>query len=237
MCEINQYIKKDTMPKDSVDIDNLNSTYKLKLEPEKGSRYYYDKLMQMGEDKKNQMKNDFGEPMDMELTWEEFGKLTDTEKELVRKQVEYKLKEIAEEVQKSRGIVPSELAEMIADLFKPIESKLDWKAQLRRFTGSCSEIITKSSRKKFNKRFPGNPALRFKPKKHIACIIDTSGSMNTKELYEGLNEFYHMKKAGALVTILECDAALQRVYKMKNVPDVQVHGRGGEMCATLYSNI
>ena len=161
--------------------------------------------------------------------WKEFEGMSEADKKLLGKQIDHQLKEIAEQINKSRGTIPSEIADYINGLFEIVEPVIDWKAYLRRFNGMATKIYTKKTRRKLNKRFVGNPALKIKQRKNTLVAIDTSGSVGAKDLQEFFNEIHHIYKTGTEIDIIECDAAIQRVYKYdgKQKEKIDVKGRGG----------
>ena len=161
--------------------------------------------------------------------WKQFEGMDDAEKKLMEKQIEYQLKETAEQVKKQRGHIPGELKELIDSLYVSEEPVLDWRAYLRRFNGMASKIYTKKTRRKPNKHFYGNPALKIKQKKNTLVAIDTSGSVSKDDLKEFLSEIHHIYKTGTQVTVIECDATIGRVYEYtgKNKEALEVTGRGG----------
>jgi predicted metal-dependent peptidase len=109
------------------------------------------------------------------------------------------------------------------------EAVIDWRSYLRRFNGMASKVYTKKTRRKPNKRFFGNPALKIKQKKNTLVAIDTSGSVSKDDLREFLSEIHHIYKTGTQITVIECDATIGRVYeyKGKTEEDAEVTGRGG----------
>jgi predicted metal-dependent peptidase len=161
--------------------------------------------------------------------WKEFEGMSEADKKLLGKQIDHQLKEIAEQINKSRGTIPSEIADYINGLFEIVEPVIDWKAYLRRFNGMATKVYTKKTRRKLNKRFVGNPALKIKQRKNTLVAIDTSGSVGAKDLQEFFNEIHHIYKTGTEIDIIECDAAIQRVYKYdgKQKEKIDVKGRGG----------
>ena len=161
--------------------------------------------------------------------WKQFENMDEAEKKLMEKQIEHQLKETADQVQKQRGHIPGELKELIEGLYVSEEPVLDWRAYLRRFNGMASKVFTKKTRRKPNKRFYGNPALKIKQKKNTLVAIDTSGSVRPEDLKEFLSEIHHIWKTGTQITVVECDASIGRVYeyKGKNEESLQVTGRGG----------
>lgn len=161
--------------------------------------------------------------------WEEaFGKgVTEAERKLMQKQIEYQIKDIVENQIKDRGYIPGELKSMIDALYEIIPPAIDWKQYLRRFFGNSNKTYTKKSRRKYNKRYPENPALKIRTKKHVLVAIDTSGSVSDGEVKEFFSEIYHIYKTGVKISIAECDAVLHRVYEYDGTPPEYVHGRGG----------
>ncbi len=66
---------------------------------------------------------------------------------------------------------------------------------------------------------------------NIVVIIDTSGSMDIKDVKEGLSGCKNIieKDRHCLLTVLECDAKLQKEYVIKKIDDIdfKIKGRGG----------
>jgi predicted metal-dependent peptidase len=228
--EINQYIEDKYKGEkwDGLEI-HKEPFAKLNLEPKQGTKYYYSMLQ---EEIQNNPEGDIAEFMEgmdpMHELWEAFDGLSDAEKKLIAKQIDHQLKEIADQVNKNHGTIPGELKDYVLGLFEMEEPVLDWKAYLRRFNGMSQKILTKKTRRKPSRRYPSNPALKIKPKKRTLVAIDTSGSVNNNELIEFFNEIYHMYKTGTEITVVECDAQIQREYEYKGVlEEIKVAGRGG----------
>lgn len=233
----------------------LDDFEELKLEPKKGTDYYYKKLQeaqQPGPDGKSQcpyldqlMGNGDGngdgdcngpggtgdprDPHHSHKTWKEFDNLSEAEKKLVEKQIDYQLKNVAEQIKKTRGYVPGEIKDYIDGLFNEIPPKFDWKGFLRMFVGGSIKTYTKKTRRKLSRRYDGNPGLRVKQKKHVLVAIDTSGSVSNSELIEFFSEIHHMFKTGADITVIQCDSAISNIKSYKKPEDgkIQIHGRGG----------
>lgn len=212
------------------------------LDPKKGTDYYYDKLSETIDQTGNSSCSNLNdllnngdsdavkiEPHWEHSTWKEFDDLSEAEKKMIQKQIDYQLKELVDQVQKSRGNIPGELAGYIAGLFEEIPPKFDWKGYLRMFTGGSVKTYTKKTRRKLSRRYSENPGLRIKQKKHILVAIDTSGSVSNDELVEFFNEINHMHKTGADVTVIQCDTSISHIGAFKKPEDgkIKVHGRGG----------
>lgn len=240
--EVNQYIRPEDTCKDWIFL----STYpELNLEPKKGFLYYYEKLMQAHKDGTSPnldqqlaamamqggrgvlVLGPGGEHLPDHSLWSEFDSLSEAEKKLVQKQLDYQLQEVADSVVKSRGTIPSELEEYIRKLSHKEPPKFDWRGYLRRFAGGSTKVYTKKLRRKFNKRFEDNPGLKIKPRKHVLVAVDTSGSVSGKELVEFFHEIDHIHRTGAEVTIVQADAAISHISPYKKGLDVVIHGRGG----------
>jgi predicted metal-dependent peptidase len=242
--EINQYIDIEWLPTGEY-APQLPETYpELKLEPKKGTMYYYEKLMQ---GKKNgncpNLNAMLGAMAAKQATctmpdggqngvpdhsmWDELEKLDEATQKLIKVQTGHILKEAADQVVKSRGTIPGEFEEILKRLDELDPPKFDWKGYLRRFAGGSTKVYTKKTRRKFNKRYEDNPGLKIKQRKHILVAIDTSGSVSTNELKEFLQEIYHIHKTGAEITIVEADAAIRYIAKFDPKKDFEIHGRGG----------
>lgn len=253
--EINQFIEKEWKGKTWNGLEIDKKPFKeLNLPKKAGTRVYYDLLYKEAKDNPNgdvakllgalkdaanngtgsTIKVTLGDGTEMDVPcshemWSEFEGMSEADKKLLGKQIDHQLKEVANTINKQRGTIPSELSEYINGLFEIVEPVIDWKSYLRRFNGMATKVYTKKTRRKLNKRFAGNPALKIKQRKNTLVAIDTSGSVSNKDLEEFFNEIHHIYKTGTEVDIIECDAAIQRVYKYdgKQKDKIEVKGRGG----------
>lgn len=230
-CEINQDLQN--LPDGVVDYNKFKTQF-TDLEEKAGSRYYYkyfsNIINQSGgggstealgagqgeDDKKGSHEH-----------WKDFEDLTDAEKELVEQQTDYLAKNTAEQVKKMRGTIPAEFASYIDSLFEQKPPVFNWKAYFRRLLGIAIDTAVKPTRKRPSKRFDDAPGLRHKQKHSILVGIDTSGSVSDKELADFFSEINHVYKTGAKVEIIECDAAIHRMYQYKGKFDGKISGRGG----------
>ena len=163
-------------------------------------------------------------------TWKEFDNLSEADKKLIKSQLDHQVKSIVDSQTKEardRGFIPGELQSYIDELFTIKPPSYDWKQLFRKFSGTSTKVYTKKSRRKLNRRFTENPALKIKFKKHVLVGVDTSGSVSNKDLIEFFNEIHHMHKTGVTVTIAEGDADIHNVYEFKGKIPETVSGRGG----------
>jgi len=160
-------------------------------------------------------------------SWEEFDSLDEATKKLIKTQTEHIIKEVAEQVEKSRGHIPGEMAELLKRINELAPPKFNWRGYLKRFVGGSIKTFTRMSRHKPNFRYLENPGLKHKHRRHILVAIDTSGSVCTDELKEFLNEIYHIQRTGTEVTLVQCDSAISHIGKFDPKKDLEIHGRGG----------
>lgn len=243
--EINQYIDPEFLPPGPQLIENFPE---LDLKPKQGTNYYYEKLLTASKDpgfcpNLDKMLDgaNGGEPSveisikgnskEINLpehgTWEEFDDLDEATKKLIKTQTEHILKEVADQVTKSRGTVPNEISEILAKIKELDPPKFNWRGYLRRFVGGSIKTFSKMSRQKPNFRYTENPGLKHKEKRRILVAIDTSGSVSTNELNEFLGEIHHIHKTGTEVMIIQCDTAISYLGKFNPKQEFKIHGRGG----------
>lgn len=251
--EINQYIEDSYKDETWDGLEITNAPWAaLNLPVKAGTRKYYELIKQEEQNNPDgdvakymdaaRAANGDGEPREITLEdgtkvtvtathefWKQYENMDEAEKKLMEKQIEHQLKDTAEQVQRQRGTVPGELKELIDSLYVSEEAVIDWRAYLRRFNGMASKVFTKKTRRKPNKRFYGNPALKIKQKKNTLVAVDTSGSVSKDDLKEFLSEIHHIWKTGTQVTVVECDATIGRVYEYTGKAEEakEVTGRGG----------
>ena len=222
--EINQYIDRDWLPAEGIFLDTFPT---LSLPIKAGTNAYYKLLQQAHEDGTSPELDNLMEQGDSHFTWGEGGEeLSESEKKLIQKQIEHQLKSIAETC-KTQGNIPGHFSELIDSLFNVEAPKFDWKGYLRRFAGNSNKIYTKKTRRKPNKRYDGNPALKIKTRNHVLLAVDTSGSVKTSELKEFIAEMHHIYKTGSEITVIQCDTVIYDIEPFNPKKEFKIQGRGG----------
>lgn len=160
-------------------------------------------------------------------TWSGFDDIPDATKQLMQNNINTILKNTAEQVEKMHGTIPGEFSELIDKLRKKKPEVFNWKVYFRRLLGSIYDVNIRSTRRKVSKRFEEAAGIQHKKKVSILVAIDTSGSVSQKELQEFFSEIDYAYKAGARITILQCDTRINAIedYDGKNIPEIK--GRGG----------
>jgi len=136
---------------------------------------------------------------------------------------------VQEAYQKSRGNVPGNIKQMIDDILK---SKVNWRAILRNFVAKRRSTKKSPTWRKRSRRLgtmvPGNKKNR---KLNLVVAVDTSGSVSDKELALFSGEIQKIFQNGADITVIECDAHIQNVYKydkkLEKKGGMTFAGRGG----------
>lgn len=206
--------------------DNENSEEQSQGKPEKGE----------GEEQDSQERQESQYPEEFEAevkqfddhsNWDDFDKIPEATKQLMQNNINTILKNTAEQVEKMHGTIPGEFSELIEKLRKKKPEVFNWKAYFRRLLGSIYDVNIRSTRRKESKRFSEAAGIQHKKKVSILVAIDTSGSVSQTEFQEFFSEIDYAYKAGARITILQCDTRINSIeeYDGKNIPEIK--GRGG----------
>ena len=174
------------------------------------------------EDKQNLKRN----AQDIKHTlWEEYQKMSSTEKRLIKDQIEHQLKETAKAV--GEGSWPSELKGYLTKLITPKPPIFNWKGYFRRLLGVSYDINLKKTKRKESLRFPDATGLKKNKKYQILVAIDTSGSVSRQNYKDFFSEILNIYKAGANIHILECDYNITASYDFKGKMPEQRSSSGG----------
>ena len=229
-CEVNSYLS------------NLDNTWIVpslwQLPDKQGTKFYYENILKQGSPQQQSGRSGSGnnsqnnnsnlQTKDDHSQWKkDFQDCSDAEKQLIQNQINQQIKSAAEQTIKMRGTIPAELQDIVNDLLKVKPRIFDWKAYFRRMLGSIYDINLKKTRRKESIRFPGSAGIKHKKKVSILVAVDTSGSVNKSELEDFFSEITHIYKAGARITILECDSKISANYEYTGKWDGTIHGRGG----------
>lgn len=134
--------------------------------------------------------------------------------------------------EESRSLMPAHFMSQVELINKP--PVLSWQAILKKYIGTISANKRKT-RMRLNRRQPERFDLSGRVDDKvlkIAVAIDTSGSVDDHMIAQIFNEIFAiLAKRKHEITVIECDAQVQRVYRAKNAGEIQkkVAGRGGTM--------
>lgn len=130
----------------------------------------------------------------------------------------------------SRGMMPAGFLSQVDMLNAPAE--LCWQAILKKYVGTLAANKRKT-RMRLNRRQPERFDLSGRVDDKvlkIAVAIDTSASVDDKMIAQIFNEIFAiLAKRKHEITVIECDAEVQRVYRARNASEIKtkVQGRGG----------
>ncbi len=132
----------------------------------------------------------------------------------------------------SRGLMPGYFMSDVEKINKP--PVLSWQAILKKYVGTIT-AGKRHTRMRLNRRQPERFDLSGTMDEKILKIvvaIDTSGSVSDHMIGMILNEIFAiLAKRKHEITVIECDAAVRRVYKAATPADIKqkVTGRGGTL--------
>lgn len=132
--------------------------------------------------------------------------------------------------EESRGMMPGYFMSQVDRINKP--PVLSWQAILKKYVGTITANKRKT-RTRLNRRQPERFDLSGSMDDKILKIvvaIDTSASVDNRMIAQIFNEIFSiLAKRKHDITVIECDAAVRRVYKARTPADIKmkVAGRGG----------
>jgi predicted metal-dependent peptidase len=238
--------KKLVLPQDSYTTNNIALDTNVTPKTNQALEYYYKLLDNFAQPPEQQQQPLSGEQQSSAATQNnENGKHPHQWEGENSEEVKEKIKDMVADVynnmsEKARGLMPGSLIEQIKGLLKKPE--ISWKQVLRKFVGSVP-VPHRRTKTRLNRRQPFRSDLSGQlPKRIIKLVIaiDTSGSMSTSDIEYVINEIFNIVKDYETdITIIECDAAIGKIYKAKRVSDVQtkVSGRGGTSFIPVIEHI
>ena len=129
-----------------------------------------------------------------------------------------------------RGLMPAGFMSQVQRINAP--PVISWQALLKKYVGTIS-AEKRRTRTRLNRRQPDrfdlSGAIDEKILK-IVVAVDTSGSMDDAQIQAVFREIFAiLAKRKYEVTIIECDAKVQRVYKVSKPANIalSIKGRGG----------
>lgn len=231
----NQFITG--LPKDCVTLDKFPKEWKLK--EKESAEYYYNEMMKHSnkisvsqnpdgsyhvtiKDPKGKTIAEF-DVNDMDGSeWKDSdgGELS---KEVVRQAV----KEAVDQMKRSQGTLPQGLEVAVNEILQP--PKISWNQLLRQYIAASIKSGHKNSWKKPNRRFGGTQKGRLSDHTiALGAVFDTSGSMGPEDYKIGLSELKSIQECyKADINIFECDAEVQKHYKLSKYKRAQRNMKGG----------
>lgn len=243
---VNQYIEPQQLPEGAITLQffrPLETTHRFFLEAQKGVGYYYEKLLQLLQNRRPGSSGDAAsdavfrtleewlrrdqEAMLKHRFWDEFSSLDSSEMRVLEQFVKNATRQALQRSRhKNRGNLPGHLLEeleaAVADA--PL---VNWRRLLQLFAASSNSTFLKSTIRRPSKRYGTVPGIRLNRRHELVLALDTSGSVSMEELALFFNEIRHIWRQGAHITVLECDKDIHRTYPYKGIAPEVIAGRGG----------
>lgn len=171
--------------------------------------------------------------------WKQFEQtLSEEELQVLVTQIEQdsyeKVKEAIKEHKRARGTVPGNLEENLENMLKPPE--IPWRKVLHRFVTAHRSTKSKRSMERPRKRWAGMGSTLYPGTKrertfNLVFGVDTSGSMSSDDIHNGLSELQGIQRVDRdiTITVIEFDTSIHKEYEIGATDqiDLQVRGRGG----------
>lgn len=106
-------------------------------------------------------------------------------------------------------------------------SFVNWRRALRLACQSSRKSRLADTIKRPSRRFGTRPGLKIRRRQRIFVAVDTSGSISVNALRLFFSEIHQLWRTGAEVTVIECDAAIGRVYAYEGRLPEKAAGGGG----------
>ncbi len=235
---VNQCIASHQLPPGAIQLDTFPE---LALRAEDSTEYYYETLYNFYEQQlekegkgidcsqnkawQNLKRLLEGFPQEQHALWEAFEKLSGAEQDLVKQQ----LKEMLNNSLKTNkhGNTAGYLQQYLQQFQEQMRPKVDWRRMLKIFASSSRKTYLRNTLKRPSKRYGTAPGIKVKKKNKMLVAIDTSGSIEMRELALFFSEIYHIWRQGAEIWVVECDVEIHNTYLYKGKAPEAISGRGG----------
>ncbi|MGF1728973.1 vWA domain-containing protein [Photobacterium kasasachensis] len=249
---VNQYLEARQLVDTAITLSDLNNWRReLKLpplEPNRELAYYYQAIAQPAEElppqwrsaisnseRSNDRGNDNNDKTSQTFNlghdgWQVFTNAAKSERSLLEQQLENKLSQAAQRIEldaKSRGNLPAAVLHVLTQLLEKRQATVNWRRLLRLFANSSRRTSVKNTLRRPSKRYGTTPGTKIQPHQRLLVAVDTSASVDNKQLSAFFEEIGHIWRAGAEITVQECDTEIKQTYPYKGIAPDNVCGRGG----------
>ncbi|MGH7974903.1 MAG: vWA domain-containing protein [bacterium] len=250
------------LPKSACTVESITQQWakqgmKLNLKPDDTSENYYKELnkhsnkMEMKTDGEGNLEITIKDPKGNEIgkmkittTCNNGDKQSDANEngdvpELAKEVIRQAIKEAVDANNKARGQLPHGLEEAIAEWLKP--PVISWRTLLKKFLAASIKSGSKRSWKRPNRRFGEFQKGKLSDRMvSVSIAIDTSGSISDEDFKSFISELKAIKACyKGTMTVMECDAKIQKTYKLDKYKKVQTNfrGRGGTSFVPVFEYI
>jgi len=183
----------------------------------KGSRWYYQKLLEKKPPKVNQAELCSSGASDLDFSDKDGqgNNLIGIQREIAQKSLENLIKNVDKDLGgNGRGVLPTDIQGWIEAIIKGKEESINWRAALRKFIQGGIKPEPISTRKRPSRRFgEGFPGTKHKTIPKGIIYWDQSGSVSTKEHENLFEELQHIYKTGVEIDIAPFNSQVLTPYR------------------------
>lgn len=140
-------------------------------------------------------------------------------------------------VERSGGKLPGALKGELEALLGNNTASLDWRRSLRLFSTTASRTRIMDTLRRPSRRYNTFPGTRTRRRQRLIIAIDTSASITDEELNSFFAEVQGIHRAGAQISIVECDTEIHQSWNWAGRPPTTIHGRGGTRFEPLLAHL
>lgn len=128
---------------------------------------------------------------------------------------------------KMRGDVPGDLSTYIDAFLAP--PKINWRQELRAFTATAGNVVSKTTMSKRSKRYKTFPSIKIQRTQRLAIIADSSGSVSDEEFTAFFSEMNGILADNCEIYFIQADAGVDQVdVYHRRLPDhIPINRCGG----------
>lgn len=245
---VNQFVKPWILPEGGITLETFPD---LDLEPDETLDWYYNKLQTLS--RKPQSAPQSAEILDRLLSQEDatvvgdpasglhrgdhrlWGKSHDIDAQVADSVLDRLIVQARDRAgQRGWGPLPNRIKELINAAIERRKPKLDWRRVVRIFAASSRKTRVVNTIRRQSKRYGTYPGIRVSRFQRLAVAVDTSGSVSDHDLSDFFSEIHGIWRQGAEITVVECDATVQRTYPYTGILPERVAGRGGTIFNPVF---
>ncbi|MGF1725598.1 vWA domain-containing protein [Photobacterium nomapromontoriensis] len=227
---VNQYLLPVQLLPHSVTLDGVNQYLDTqgqpRLAPFREVNYYYQAIISLpiescfSESQLNQSQH---------KSWGAVCGQTQAQQGLLEQQLIGKLENAAQRTELCHviGSLPAAIVAILEQVRLARNPVLNWRRSLRLFANSSRRTSVKNTLRRPSKRYGTTPGIKIQPHQRLLVAVDTSASVDDEQLQLFFEEVHHIWRAGAEITIAECDTVIKRQYIYRGIAPSNIIGRGG----------
>ncbi|PQJ50450.1 hypothetical protein BTO01_26235 [Vibrio jasicida] len=227
---VNQYLLAEQILPHAMTLECVNKYLVTQgqppLAPLREVRYYYLALMSLP------LQNGFTQQQlsqSQHNSWGEVYEQAHAQQGLLEQQLNGKLENAAQrtELCHAIGSLPSAIVAILEQVRLARNPVLNWRRALRLFANSSRRTSVKNTLRRPSKRYGTTLGIKIQPHQRLLVALDTSASVDDEQLKLFFDEVHHIWRAGAEITIVECDTEIKRQYQYQGDMPSEISGRGG----------